>query len=141
MRVPLVPLRLLVLNKPPRWYAHATQVTAGQWLAVQLLYVLFFLSCTILQFIFVCIVFFYWTDTKTPHAPRRANESGGSRHFVSPAAPQDKMAPLLIRWLIPPVPPSCPRPVPPVHPVLASHFIPFYHPVPQNPMYLRKPIS
>ena len=58
-------------------------------------YILFMLSCTMLQFVFLCSLFglFYCSDTNTPH-PCSTDIIDGSHRFPPPAAPQDPMVAL-----------------------------------------------
>ena len=66
-------------------------------------------------------------------APCNTDESGGSSHFLLPAAPQEPMAVLPILCLLPLVPPSHARPIwsgrsiCPIYPV-AIQFLSFYQP-------------
>ena len=63
--------------------------------------------------------------TQIIHSPCNTNESGGSRHFLLPVSPQEKMLMLLIRQPLPLVLTSHPHPIQPTE----SHFIPLYQPV------------
>ena len=109
-------------------------------------YIIFLLSCTILQLGFVCSILLLFFCTDTNHLrPGSDDESGGSRWFLTPVTPQYTMEALPIQRPLLPVPPYQPCPiwsVQSVHPVepSASQLLSFWNPLPNNLISPGEPI-
>ena len=108
-------------------YSHSTIVS----------YILFILSCTTFQFVFLFSLFllfcYYNTNISCPC-------STDVIHLQFTTAPQEKMVTLPIRILITLVPPSHPRPIWPVSTIqpLARKFLPLYQPAQKKPVFPSK---